>query len=93
MALAPTTGSLIASTTESVEITSTPLPVQHIVIKTMKPYPEVKARVEKLGRLDDSIRALLTKNDVEGLRTGSSVSLASMALRSIMLHSTVICWR
>jgi uncharacterized protein (DUF302 family) len=68
MALAPTTGSLTAATTEGVEITSTPLPIEHIVIKTMKPYPEVKAGVEKLGRLDDSVRALLTKNDIEGLR-------------------------
>ena len=68
MALAPTTGSITASTTQGVEITSTPLPVEHIVIKTMKPYPEVKAGVEKLGRLDDSVRALLTKNDIEGLR-------------------------
>ena len=69
MALAPTTGSITASTTQGVEITSTPLPVEHIIIKTMKPYPEVKAGVEKLGRLDDSVRALLTKNDIEGLRT------------------------
>jgi uncharacterized protein (DUF302 family) len=68
MALAPTTGSITASTTQGVEITSTPLPVEHIVIKTMKPYPEVKAGVEKLGRLDDSVRALLTNNDIEGLR-------------------------
>jgi uncharacterized protein (DUF302 family) len=68
MALAPTTGSITASTTQGVEITSMPLPVEHIVIKTMKPYPEVKAGVEKLGRLDDSVRALLTKNDIEGLR-------------------------
>jgi uncharacterized protein (DUF302 family) len=68
MALAPTAGSITASTTQGVEITSTPLPVEHIVIKTMKPYPEVKAGVEKLGRLDDSVRALLTKNDIEGLR-------------------------
>jgi uncharacterized protein (DUF302 family) len=68
MALAPTTASITASTTEGVEVTSKPLPVEHIVIKTMKPYPEVKAGVEKLGRLDDSVRALLTKNDIEGLR-------------------------
>jgi hypothetical protein len=46
MALAPTTGSITASTTEGVEVTSTALPVEHIVIKTMKPYPEVKAGVE-----------------------------------------------
>ena len=64
MALAPITGSLTASTTERLEITSTPLPVEHIIIKTMKPYSEVKAGIEKLGRLDDSIRALLTKNDM-----------------------------
>ena len=38
MALAPITGSLTASTTERLEITSTPLPVEHIMIKTMKPY-------------------------------------------------------
>jgi uncharacterized protein (DUF302 family) len=68
MALAPTTVSLTASTSEGVEVTSTPLPVEHIVIKTMKPYAEVKAGVERLGRLDDSVRALLTKNDIEGLR-------------------------
>ena len=69
MALAPITGSLTASTTERVEIKLTPLPVEHIIIKTMKPYSEVKAGIEKLGRLDDNIRALLTKNDIEVLRT------------------------
>ncbi len=45
MALAPTTSSIAA--TEGVEITSTPLPVEHIVIKTMKPYPEVKGGSRK----------------------------------------------
>ena len=34
----------------------------------MKPYPEVKAGIEKLGRFDDSVRALLKNNDIEGLR-------------------------
>src|SRR6202051_4978459 len=68
MALAPTTGSITASTTQGVEITSTPLPVEHIIIKTMKTYPEGKAGVEKLGRIHDRVRAMLTKNHTEGLR-------------------------
>ncbi len=68
MALTPTIGSFAASTTEGIEVTSTPLPVEHIVIKTMKPYQAVKAGIEKLGRLDDGVRALLAKNDIEGLR-------------------------
>ena len=53
MALASTNGSFAASTGEGVEVTSAPLPVEHIVIKTMKPYPEVKAGIEKLGRFDE----------------------------------------
>ncbi len=68
MALMPTTGSLTGLTAEGVEVTSAPLPVEHIVIKTNKPYFEVKAGIEKLGRFDDSMRAMLAKNDIEGLR-------------------------
>jgi len=86
MALAPITGSLTASTTEGVEITSTPLPVEHIIIKTTKPYSEVKAGIEKLGRLDDSIRSLLTKNDIEGLRTALK-RIAGEDVRSLRA-----CW-
>jgi hypothetical protein len=68
MALVPTTGPLTGLTAEGVEVTSTPLPVEHVVIKTNKPYPEVKAAIETLGRFDDSMRAMLAKNDIEGLR-------------------------
>jgi uncharacterized protein (DUF302 family) len=68
MALVPTTGSLTGLTAEGVEVTSAPLPVEHIVVKTNKPYLEVKAAIEKLGRFDDSMRAMLAKNDIEGLR-------------------------
>lgn len=53
MALGSTNGSLGVSAKEGVEVTSAPLAVEHIVITTMKPYPEVKARIEKLGRFDD----------------------------------------
>jgi uncharacterized protein (DUF302 family) len=67
MTVVPTTHSLAAST-EGVEVTSAPLPVEHIKVTTMKPYSEVKSAIEKLGRLDDSVRALLKNNDIEGLR-------------------------
>jgi uncharacterized protein (DUF302 family) len=90
MALAPTTGSIAA--TEGVEITSTPLPVEHIVIKTMKPYPEVKAGVKKLGRLDDSVRALLTKNDIEGLRSALKriAGEDGLAIHYVALHGDLL---
>ncbi len=68
MALAPATRAFAASTSEEVQVTSAPLPVEHIKVTTMKPYPEVKAGIEKLGRLDDSVRVLLKNNDIEGLR-------------------------
>ena len=71
MALVPTIGSFPGSTTEGIEVTSTPLPVEHIVVKTVKPYPEVKAGIEKLGRFDDGMRAKLAKNDIEGLRNAA----------------------
>jgi uncharacterized protein (DUF302 family) len=71
MVLLPTGNPLIASTAEGVEVTSNPLPVEHIVIRTKKPYPEVKAGIEKLGRFDDAMRAMLAKNDVEGLRAAA----------------------
>jgi uncharacterized protein (DUF302 family) len=92
MALAPTTASITASTTEGVEVTSTPLPVEHIVIKTMKPYPEVKTGVEKLGRLDDSVRALLTKNDIEGLRTALKRIAGDdgLAIHYVALHGDLL---
>jgi uncharacterized protein (DUF302 family) len=71
MAVIPTSGWLTASTAEGVDVKSTQLPVEHIVIRTNKPYPEVKAGIEKLGRFDDAMRAMLTKNDIEGLRAAA----------------------
>jgi uncharacterized protein (DUF302 family) len=57
-----------AAVAEGIRITSAPLPVEHIKITTRKSYSEVKAGIEKLGRLDDGVRALLAKNDIDGLR-------------------------
>jgi uncharacterized protein (DUF302 family) len=92
MALIPTTGYLTASTTEGVEVKSAPLPVEHIVIKTMKPYPEVKAGVEKLGRFDESVRALLAKNDIEGLRAALKriEGQDGLALHYVALHGDLL---
>lgn len=92
MALVSTTGYLAASTTEGVEVTSAPLPVEHIVIKTRKPYPEVKAGIEKLGRLDDSVRTLLTKNDIEGLRAALKriAGEDGLALHYVALHGDLL---
>jgi len=60
-----------ASTPEGVDVMSTPLPVEHIVIRTKKPYAVVKAEVEKLGRFDDAMRQMLVKDDIEGLRAAA----------------------
>lgn len=68
MALTSNFGSTSAFTTEGVQVTATLLPVEHVKMTTMKPYAEVKAGVEKLGRLDEGVRALLKNNDIEGLR-------------------------
>jgi len=88
MALVPTTGSLTGLAAEGVEVTSTPLPVEHIVIKTNKPYPEVKAAIEKLGRFDDSMRAMLAKNDIEGLRVAAqrAAGEAGLAIHYTAFH-------
>ena len=92
MALVPTTGSLSASATEGVDVTSMPLPVEHIVVKTMKPYPEVKAGIEKLGRFDDAMRAMLAKNDIEGLRNAAQLVAGEdgLAIHYVALHGELL---
>lgn len=81
-----------ASTAEGVEVTSTPLPVEHIVIKTKKPYPEVKAGIEKLGRFDDAMRAMLAKNDIEGLRAAAQRAAGEdgLAIHYVALHGDLL---
>jgi uncharacterized protein (DUF302 family) len=95
MALVPTAGSLPASTTEGVEVTSTPLAVEHIVIKTAKPYPQIKAEIEKLGRFDDSMRAMLAKDDIEGLRAAAQriAGTDGLAIHYIAQHGDLLALR
>jgi len=92
MVLTPFTSSFASSTNEGVEVTSTPLPVEHIVVRTMKPYPEVKAGIEKLGRLDDSVRSLLKNNDIEGLRAALKriAGEDGLAIHYIALHGDLL---
>jgi uncharacterized protein (DUF302 family) len=45
------------------------IPVEHVVVRTKKPYIEVKAALEtRLGRLDSDILRLLRENKVDELR-------------------------
>jgi uncharacterized protein (DUF302 family) len=51
-------------------ISTTIIPVEHVVVRTKRPYIEVKAALEaRLGRLDGDIRSLLRENKVGELRT------------------------
>jgi uncharacterized protein (DUF302 family) len=92
MALASVTNAPAISASEGVDVTSAPLPVEHIKVTTMKPYPEVKAAIEKLGRLDDSVRALLKNNDIEGLRAALKriAGEDGLAIHYIALHGDLL---
>jgi uncharacterized protein (DUF302 family) len=92
LALIPGAGTLAASAAEGVEVTSTPLSVEHIVIKTRKPYPEVKAGIEKLGRFDDNMRAMLARNDIDGLRAAAEriAGLDGLAIHYIAFHGDLL---
>lgn len=92
LALMPAAGVLRASGTEGIEVTSTPLPVEHVVIKTRKPYPEVKAAIEKLGRFDDSMRAMLARNDIDELRTTAQriAGADGLAIHYVAMHGDLL---
>jgi uncharacterized protein (DUF302 family) len=84
MALIPT-GSSSTASTGGVDVTSAPLTVEHIVIRTKKSYSEVRVGIEKLGRFDDAMRAMLVSNDIEGLRTAAGEDGLAMALHGDLL--------
>jgi uncharacterized protein (DUF302 family) len=92
MAFTSTINSLTASTAGGVEVTSTPLPVEHIVIKTKKPYPEVKAGIERLGRFDDAMREMLAKDDIEGLRAAAERAAGDdgLAIHYVARHGDLL---
>jgi hypothetical protein len=76
----------------NLKITSTPLPVEHIKIVSSKPYAEVKANVEKLGRFDDRVRAFLKNNDIEGLRAALKeiAGADGLAIHYVALHGDLL---
>jgi hypothetical protein len=92
MALVPITVPSPPRPRRGVDVTSTPLPVEQIVIKTMKPYLEVKAGTEKLGRFDDNMRAMLAKNDIEGLRAAAQriQGVDGLAIHYIAPHGDLL---
>ncbi len=92
MAFTSTSNSLTASTQEGVEVTSAPLPVEHIVIRTKKPYPEVKAGIERLGRFDDAMREMLAKDDIEGLRAAAERAAGDdgLAIHYVARHGDLL---
>jgi uncharacterized protein (DUF302 family) len=76
----------------NLQVTSTPLPVEHIKIVSSKPYAEVKANVEKLGRFDDRVRAFLKNNDIEGLRAALKeiAGADGLAIHYVALHGDLL---
>ncbi len=60
---------IIAPRAQAISVTTSVLPVDHVKITTPKPYADVKAALEsRLGRLDDGIRDLLKRNEIEAVR-------------------------
>jgi uncharacterized protein (DUF302 family) len=86
------TASTEATMAANLQVTSTPLPVEHIKIVSSKSYAEVKANVEKLGRLDDRVRALLKNNDIEGLRAALKeiAGADGLAIHYVALHGDLL---
>jgi uncharacterized protein (DUF302 family) len=86
----PTT--MDAAMAGNIQVSSTLLPVEHIKIVTPKPYAEVKANIEKLGRLDDRVRAFLKNDDIEGLRAALKeiAGADGLAIHYIALHGDLL---
>jgi uncharacterized protein (DUF302 family) len=95
IALASTSGSSNVSANQGLEVSSTPLAVEHMVIKSVKPYPEVKARIEKLGRFDDGMRAMLAKDDIDGLRKAAErvAGADGLAIHYVAFHGDLLALR
>ncbi len=82
------TGSVGAQPVTETSISTTIIPVEHVVMRTKKPYTEVKAALEtRLGRLDSGIRSLLNENRVDELRA----ALAKLAGRDgLVIHYVAV---
>ena len=83
------TDSVRAQPGTETSISTTIIPVQHVVMKTKKPYTEVKAALEtRLGRLDSDILRLLRENKVDELRAALEklVGRDGLAIHYVAAH-------
>jgi uncharacterized protein (DUF302 family) len=72
-----------------IEISTTVIRIEHVVVKAKKPYPEIKAALEvRLGRLDSSIRSLLAEGKTDELRTALEkiAGKDGLAIHNIAVH-------
>jgi uncharacterized protein (DUF302 family) len=61
-------GAAGAQPKSEIEISTTVIPIEHVTVKAKKPYREIKAALEgRLGRLDDTVRSLLTEGRTDEL--------------------------
>lgn len=76
---------------EEVRVVSAPLPVEHIKVITPRAYKDVKADLEKLGRLDE-LRQYIRSNDVDSLRAGAKriAGEDGLAIHYIALHGDLL---
>ena len=77
----------------SVEVTSSPLVVEHMVIQTIKPYPEVKARIGN-SAASMGMRAMLAKNDSRPAAAAERAAGADgLAIHYVALHGDLLALR
>src|ERR1700722_2944845 len=89
LALLLLVGAAGAQTKSEIEISATVIPIEHVRVKTKKPYPEIKAALEgRLGRLDGSIRSLLTEGKTDELRPALAkiAGRDGLAIHNIAVH-------
>jgi uncharacterized protein (DUF302 family) len=87
--MSTTTGTPENTVDDGIAIKTTQLSVEHVTLSTPRPYTEVKRELEsRLGRLDDSIRAMLRNNDLDGVRTAlkKAAGKDDLAIHYIGLH-------
>jgi uncharacterized protein (DUF302 family) len=82
-------GTIGAQPMTETSISTAIIPVEHVVVRTKKPYIEVKAALEtRLGRLDSDIRSLLRENKVDelGAALEKLAGRGGLAIRYVAAH-------
>jgi uncharacterized protein (DUF302 family) len=64
-----------------VKLTSVHFSVEHVRISTTKPYAQVREALEsRLGRLDDGIRQMLKRNEIDNVRAALQKAAGEVGL-------------